>query len=73
MLGAVLFVDEQMCIRDRLNTDEVKVNVIHSGVGAVSESDVMLASASNAIILGFNIIAPPAALSLIHIWHEYRG
>ena len=45
----------------KLNTDEVKVNVIHSGVGAVSESDVMLASASNAIILGFNIIAPPAA------------
>jgi len=45
----------------KLNTDEVKVNVIHSGVGAVSESDVMLSSASNAIILGFNIIAPPAA------------
>lgn len=45
----------------KLNTDEVKVNVIHSGVGAISESDVMLSSASNAIILGFNIIAPPAA------------
>ena len=45
----------------KMNTDEVKVNVIHSGVGAVSESDVMLASASNAIVLGFNIIAPPAA------------
>ncbi len=45
----------------KLNTDEVKVNVIHSGVGGVSESDVMLAAASNAIILGFNIVAPAAA------------
>jgi len=33
----------------------VKVNVIHSGAGAITESDVMLASASNAIIIGFNI------------------
>jgi translation initiation factor IF-2 len=39
----------------RLSTDEVKVNVIHSAVGAISESDVMLASASNAIIIGFNV------------------
>lgn len=39
----------------RLSTDEVKVNVIHAGVGAVSETDVMLASASNAIIIGFNV------------------
>lgn len=39
----------------RLSTEEVKVNVIHSGVGAVSETDVMLASASNAIIIGFNV------------------
>ena len=46
---------------NRLSTDEVRVNVIHSGVGGVSESDVMLAAASNAIIIGFNIIAPPAA------------
>ena len=45
----------------KLNTDEVRVNVIHAGVGGVSESDVMLAAASNAIIIGFNIIAPPAA------------
>ncbi len=34
---------------------EVKVNVIHSGVGGVNESDVMLASASNAIVIGFNV------------------
>ncbi|MDS1029076.1 translation initiation factor IF-2 [Bacillota bacterium LX-D] len=38
-----------------LNTDEVKVNVIHNGVGAITETDVMLASASNAIIIGFNV------------------
>ncbi len=39
----------------KLNTDEVKINVIHSGVGGISESDIMLASASNAIIIGFNV------------------
>jgi len=39
----------------RLSTSEVKVNVIHSAVGAVTETDVMLASASNAIIIGFNV------------------
>ena len=48
---------------NRLSTDEVRVNVIHAGVGGVSESDVMLAAASNAIIIGFNIIASPAARS----------
>ncbi|MFZ5925686.1 MAG: translation initiation factor IF-2 [Bacillota bacterium] len=40
---------------ENLSTDEVKVNVIHSGVGAITESDVMLASASNAIIIGFQV------------------
>jgi translation initiation factor IF-2 len=40
---------------ERLSTDEVKLKVIHSSVGAVNESDVMLASASNAIVLGFNV------------------
>ncbi len=40
---------------NQLSTDEVKVNVIHTGVGAVNENDVMLASASNAIIIGFNV------------------
>ncbi len=39
----------------RLATNEVKVNVIHSAVGAITETDVMLASASNAIIIGFNV------------------
>ena len=40
---------------ERLSTDEVKVNIIHGGVGAITESDIMLASASNAIIIGFNV------------------
>lgn len=39
----------------KLSTSEVRVNPIHSGVGAISESDVMLAAASNAIIIGFNV------------------
>ena len=39
----------------RLSTEEVQVNVIHKSVGAISESDVMLASASNAVIVGFNV------------------
>jgi translation initiation factor IF-2 len=39
----------------KLTTDKVKVRVIHSGVGAINESDVLLASASNAIIIGFNV------------------
>ena len=39
----------------KLRTDEVAVNVIHSGVGAITESDVMLARASDAIILGFQV------------------
>ncbi|NLZ93726.1 MAG: translation initiation factor IF-2 [Firmicutes bacterium] len=39
----------------KLSSDEVRIQVIHEGVGAVAESDVMLASASNALIIGFNI------------------
>ncbi|MFA5536167.1 MAG: translation initiation factor IF-2 [Bacillota bacterium] len=38
-----------------LNTEEVEVNIIHNGVGAISETDVMLATASHAIIIGFNV------------------
>jgi translation initiation factor IF-2 len=48
---------------ERLSTDEVKLKVIHSSVGGVTESDVMLASASNAIVLGFNVKADPKAAS----------
>ncbi len=39
----------------KLSTSEVKVNIIHSGTGAITETDVMLASASNAIVIGFNV------------------
>ncbi len=40
---------------EKLSTDEVKVRCLHSGIGNVNESDVMLASASNAVIIGFNV------------------
>ena len=40
---------------EKLETPEVKINVIHSGVGTINESDVMLAETSNAIIIGFNV------------------
>jgi len=40
---------------EKLSNEEVKINIIHSGVGGITESDVMLASASNAIIVGFNV------------------
>ncbi|EEG76772.1 translation initiation factor IF-2 [Dethiobacter alkaliphilus] len=45
----------------KLSNDEVRVQVIHGGVGAVTESDVMLASASDAIIIGFNVRPEPSA------------
>ncbi|HEY8553261.1 MAG TPA: EF-Tu/IF-2/RF-3 family GTPase, partial [Burkholderiales bacterium] len=50
---------------ERLSTDEVKVKVIHGMVGGISESDVNLATASNAIIIGFNVRADAAARRLI--------
>ncbi|MDD7182293.1 translation initiation factor IF-2 [Peptostreptococcus anaerobius] len=40
---------------EKLSNDEVQIKVIHGGVGAITESDVLLASASNAIIIGFNV------------------
>lgn len=39
----------------KLSTEKVRVNVIHSGVGTITESDILLASASNAIVIGFNV------------------
>jgi len=39
----------------RLNNEEVKINIIHSAVGSITENDVMLASASDAIVIGFNV------------------
>lgn len=44
----------------RLEHPEVKINIIHGGVGDVSENDVMLATASNAVILGFNVRIDPS-------------
>lgn len=46
---------------EKLSNEEVRVNVIHGGVGAINESDVMLANASNAIIVGFNVRPDPVA------------
>ncbi len=48
----------------KLSNEEVKVNVIHAGVGAVKETDIMLASTSNAIIICFNIRPDKAILSM---------
>ena len=39
----------------KMSTEKVRIKVIHSGVGAITESDVLLASASNAIVIGFNV------------------
>ena len=49
----------------KLTTDEVRVNIVHAGVGAISESDVNLALASKAIIIGFNVRADAGARKLV--------
>jgi translation initiation factor IF-2 len=49
----------------KLSTDEVRVNIVHSGVGAITESDVNLALASNAVVVGFNTRADATAKKLI--------
>lgn len=49
---------------EKLSTDEVRVNPIHGGVGAITESDIMLASASNAIVIGFNVRPTTTAIEL---------
>ena len=46
---------------EKLTNDEVRVHVIHGAVGAINESDVMLANASNAIVVGFNVRPDPVA------------
>jgi translation initiation factor IF-2 len=48
----------------RLSTDEVRLNVLHSSVGGITESDVLLATASNAIVIGFNVRPETKAASL---------
>lgn len=66
-LAVVLKADVQgslEAVRDALvkqSTDSVKVDVIHTGVGAITESDVMLAKASGAIVVGFHVRPDPAA------------
>ncbi|MEO1957231.1 MAG: translation initiation factor IF-2, partial [Methylophilaceae bacterium] len=49
----------------KLATEEVRVNIIHTGVGAISESDVNLAMASNAVLIGFNVRADTGARKLV--------
>jgi translation initiation factor IF-2 len=49
----------------KLSTDEVKVNVLHSGVGGITESDINLALASKALVIGFNTRADATARKLI--------
>lgn len=51
----------------RLSTSEVKVNIIASGVGGITESDVNLAIASNAIVIGFNVRADQSAKRIVEI------
>ena len=51
----------------KLATEEVRVNIIHTGVGAISESDVNLAVASNAVLIGFNVRADTGARKLIEV------
>ena len=48
----------------RLSTDDVRVNVLHTSVGGITESDVLLAAASNAVIIGFNVRPEPKAAGL---------
>jgi translation initiation factor IF-2 len=66
-LNIVLKADTQGSIEaiehalNELNTDEIRVSVLHTATGAISESDVLLAAASNALIIGFNTRPDPAA------------
>jgi translation initiation factor IF-2 len=53
----------------KLSTDLVKVNILHDAVGGITETDVNLASASNAIIIGFNVRPVPKAQSLAELEH----
>jgi len=52
-------------ILSKLNTEEIKLDVIHEGTGTINSSDVILAAASNALILGFNVAADERAKELV--------
>jgi translation initiation factor IF-2 len=49
---------------EKISTEEVQLKVIHSGVGAITDSDIMLSSASNAIVIGFNVRPTSSAIAL---------
>ena len=49
---------------EKLGTDQVKVRILSASVGAISESDISLAAASNALVVGFNVRAIPQARDL---------
>ena len=51
---------------EKLSTERVRLHVIHGGVGSINESDVMLAAASDAVVLGFHVKAEPRAEQLSH-------
>ena len=76
-LGIVVKADVQGSVEavkqslTKLSNDEVVVKIVHGGVGAVNESDVMLASASNAIIIGFNV-RPDATAKFIRRLRMWR-
>jgi len=53
----------------KLSTKEIKVNIVRGGIGAISESDILLASASNAIVIGFNVRPTPQAKSVAEKEH----
>ncbi len=59
-------VDALLSGLDKLSSDKVGLQVLHSGVGGISESDIMLASASDAVVLGFHVVASAAARRLIN-------
>ena len=59
VMGSVEAVKQSL---SKLSNDEVRVNCIHGGVGGVTETDVLLAAASNAIIVGFNVRAQASAM-----------
>ncbi len=52
---------------NKLSTEKVKIKVIHAGVGAITETDVLLASASNAVIIGFNVRPERKAMELAQL------
>ena len=52
MQGSVEVLADSLC---RMSTEKVRIKVLHTGVGAITESDVLLASASNAVMIGFNV------------------